>query len=304
MFKSVGRQVCAFDLEWVPDPASGRRVYGLAATLSEAEVFDVMWAKAGATADKPRPHLKTALCRVVAVSAVVREQQPDGNIHLRLTTLPRQLDQLMDEGELISTFLGYLGQHHPQLVGFNSQTADLPVLLQRGLVAGISAADFCRRADKGWGNDYFSRHSDAHIDLKSALSGWGIATPSLHELAAAMGIPGQVGPEPHDVVDWWVEGNLESIVAQSQYDALSTYLVWLRAARFAGFFSEEQHQAETARVQTLLVERIAQGDRHLTQYLNRWASFQPQPSDAVGSSLAGPAAMPERLQQRSPVPLG
>jgi 3'-5' exonuclease len=58
----------------------------------------------------------------------------------------------MDEGELIATFLGYLGQHHPQLVGFNSQTTDLPILLQRGLVAGISAAEFCRRADQGWGS--------------------------------------------------------------------------------------------------------------------------------------------------------
>lgn len=289
MFKSVSRHVCAFDLEWVPDPTSGRRVYGLPATLSDAEVFEVMWVKAGATAEKPRPHLKTVLCRVIAVSAVVREQQPDGDIHLRLTTLPKQIDQLMDEGELISTFLGYLGQHHPQLVGFNSQTADLPILLQRGLVSGVSAAEFCRRADRGWGNDYFSRHGDAHIDLKSVLSGWGIATPTLHELAAAMGIPGQVGAEPHDVVNWWVEGNLRAIVAQSQYDALSTYLVWLRTARFAGFFSEEQYIEEEERLRGMVGDRIAQGDHHLTQYLNRWHSLTIRPADAVILPLTAPA---------------
>lgn len=288
MFKSVGRQVCAFDLEWVPDPASGRRVYGLSPTLPDAEVFEVMWAKAGATAEKPRPHLKTALCRVVAVSAVVREQQTNGEIHLRLTTLPRQRDQLMDEGELISTFLGYLGQHHPQLVGFNSQTADLPILLQRGLVAGVSAAEFCRRADKGWGNDYFSRHGDAHIDLKNILSGWGIATPTLHELAAAMGVPGQVGTQPHDVVNWWVEGDLQAIVQQSQYDALSTYLVWLRAARFAGFFGEGQYIEEEERVRGMVGDRISQGDHHLTQYLSQWDSLNPQPADAVIIPLATP----------------
>ena len=286
MFKSVGRHVCAFDLEWVPDPTSGRRAYGLPQTMPDADVFDIMWARAGATSDKPRPHLKTALCRVVAVTAVIREQQPDGSVRLRLTTLPRQLDQLMDEGELISTFLGYLGQHHPQLVGFNSQTTDLPILLQRGLVTEISAAEFCRRADKGWGSDYFSRHGDAHIDLKSVLSGWGIATPTLHELAAAMGIPGQVGAQPHDVVDWWVEGDLRSIVAQSQYDALSTYLVWLRAARFAGFFSEEQYITEEGRVLGMVGDRIAQGDSHLTLYLDRWNSLQPQPADAVILPLA------------------
>lgn len=281
MFKSVGRHVCVFDLEWVPDPISGRRVYGLPATLPDAEVFEVMWAKAGATAEKPRPHLKTALCRVVAVSAVVREQQNNGEISLRLTTLPRQSDRLMAESELISTFLGYLGQHHPQLVGFNSQTADLPILLQRGLVASVSAVEFCRRAEKGWGSDYFSRHGDAHIDLKSVLSGWGIATPTLHELAAAMGIPGQVGAQPHDVVDWWVEGDLRSIVTQSQFDALSTYLVWLRTARFAGFFSEEQYLEEEGRVRGMVGDRITQGDHHLTQYLERWDSFQPQTASVI-----------------------
>lgn len=294
MFKSVGRHVCAFDLEWVPDPTSGRRVYGLPATLSDAEVFEVMWARAGATAEKPRPHLKTALCRVVAVSAVVREQQTNGEINLRLTTLPRQSERLMDEGELISTFLGYLGQHHPQLVGFNSQTADLPILLQRGLVAGIAAVDFCRRADKGWGSDYFSRHGDAHIDLKSVLSGWGIATPTLHELAAAMGIPGQVGLEPHDVVNWWVDGNLRSIVEQNQYDALSTYLVWLRTARFAGFFSAAQYLEEEERVRQVVGDRIIEGDRHLTTYLDQWNSFTPQSAPAPVISLATTAEAAEQ----------
>jgi predicted PolB exonuclease-like 3'-5' exonuclease len=262
--------------------------------MPDAEVFEVMWARAGATADKPRPHLKTALCRVVAVTAVIREQQTDGSIRLRLTTLPRQIDQLMEEGELISTFLGYLGQHHPQLVGFNSQTTDLPILLQRGLVSGISAVEFCRRAEKGWSNDYFSRHGDAHIDLKQTLSGWGIATPTLHELAAAMGIPGQVGLEPHDVVDWWVEGNLRAIVVQSQYDALSTYLLWLRAGRFGGFFSPEQYVEEEERVRGLLVDRLAQGDRHFTPYLHRWDSFQMPPADAVVISLAAPSEVSDR----------
>lgn len=294
MFKSVGRHVCAFDLEWVPDPASGRRVYGLPTTASDAEVFEVMWAKAGATAEKPRPHLKTALCRVVAVSAVIREQQNTGDIHLRLTTLPRDLDQLMNEGELISTFLGYLGQHHPQLVGFNSQTTDLPILLQRGLVAGISAAEFCRRAEKGWSNDYFSRHGDAHIDLKQTLSGWGIATPTLHELAGAVGFPGAVGAEPPDVVNWWVSGDVRAIVEQSQYDALSTYLVWLRTAQFAGFFSHDQYVEEEDRLRGLLIDRIAQGDRHLTPYLNRWNSAQMHPADAVVISLATPSEAPDR----------
>ncbi|MGF1569755.1 MAG: 3'-5' exonuclease [Nodosilinea sp.] len=287
MFKSVSRHVCAFDLEWVPDPQSGRRVYDLPATVSDTDVFQIMWKNGGATEEKPRPYLKTALCRVVSVAAMIREQTPNGDVRLRLTTLPKTVDQPMDEGELIATFLGYLGQHKPQLVGFNSQTSDLPILLQRGIAAGISAAGFCSRPDKPWdGTDYFARYTEAHVDLKALVSGWGIGTPSLHEFASVMGIPGKIGTDGSTVVDLWVAGDLRGIVEYNQYDALTTYLVWLRTALFAGFFTSAQYAAEENRVRDLLANKIAQGEHHLTRYLDKWNSFQPAASDPVALTLA------------------
>ncbi|NJL45629.1 MAG: hypothetical protein HC922_07635 [Leptolyngbyaceae cyanobacterium SM2_3_12] len=194
MFKSVSRQVCAFDLEWVPDPTSGRRVYDLPDTMPDTEVFQVMWENGGATAEKPRPYLKTALCRVVSVSAIIRELTPRGDVRLRLTALPKNADQPMDEGALISTFLGYVGKHKPQLVGFNSQTSDLPILLQRGIAAGISAPEFCSRPDKPWeGTDYFARYTEAHVDLKAVVSGWGIGTPLPARVCCGYGYTRQAG---------------------------------------------------------------------------------------------------------------
>lgn len=299
MFKSVGQRVCAFDLEWVPDAPSGRRVYRLPESLSDGEVFQVMWENGGATEDKPRPYLKTALCRVVSVAAVIREQSRKGEVTLRLTALPKQIDQPMAEGELIATFLGYVGQRKPQLVGFNSHTSDLPILLQRGMATGISAKEFCHRPDKPWeGTDYFARHTEAHIDIKNLVSGWGIGTPSLHELAAAMGIPGKMGTDGSSVVDLWVEGNLRAIVEYNHFDALTTYLVWLRTALFAGFFSPEQHQVEEDRVRDLLHRHIEAGDQHLAQYLEQWNHFQPQPADTVAidlSPMADPSTPPSEV---------
>ncbi len=290
MFKSIGHQVCAFDLEWVPDPQSGRRVYDLPASMPDREVFEVMWQKGGATEEKPRPYLKTALCRVVSVSAVIREQTCKGEVRLRLTALPKTPDQPMAEGELIATFLGYVGRQKPQLVGFNSLTSDLPILLQRGIAAGITAPEFCSRPDKPWeGNDYFARHTQAHVDLKDIVSGWGIGTPSLHEFASVMGIPGKMGTDGSTVVDLWVEGNLRAIVNYNQYDALTTYLVWLRTAQFAGFFSPLQYVEEENRVRELLIHHINQGEEHLTQYLEKWNSFQPQPADTVAADLSQPS---------------
>jgi hypothetical protein len=295
MFKSVARHVCAFDLEWVPDPQAGRRVYNLPDDLSDAEVFQVMWEQGGATPEKPRPYLKTVLCRVVSVSAVIREQSPNGDINLRLTALPKDADQAMPEGELIEKFLGYVGKYKPQLVGFNSHTSDLPILLQRGIAAGISAGNFCQRPDKPWeGTDYFARTTEAHVDLKNILSGWGIGTPSLHELAAVLGVPGKMGTDGSTVVDLWVDGDVRRIVEYNHFDALTTYLVWLRTAMFAGFFSPIQYQTETDRVRRLIADHIAAGDHHLTQYLQKWDQFQAQAADYVAINFPTPNSSAEK----------
>lgn len=282
MFKSVSRHVCAFDLEWVPDPEAGRRVYDLPATLSDTDVFQVMWERGGATEEKPRPYLKTVLCRVVSVSAVIREQDPNGEVSLRLTALPKEADAPMAEGELINKFLAYVGKYKPQLVGFNSLTSDLPILLQRGIAAGISAGGFCQRPDKPWeGTDYFARATEAHIDLKNILSGWGIGTPSLHELAAVLGIPGKMGTDGSTVVDLWVDGDLRRIVEYNHFDALTTYLVWLRTALFAGFFSPVQYRTEENRVRNLITDNVAAGQHHLSRYLDKWNQFQTQTADHI-----------------------
>jgi len=292
MFKTVGQQVCAFDLEWVPDPQAGRLAYGLPPSMADEEVYEVMWQQAGATPETPRPYLKTALCRVVSVAAVIREQRPHQEPRLRLSVLPRPTEGAlspMNEGELIATFLGYVGQRKPQLVGFNSTTSDLPILLQRGIAAGITAAEFCDRPHRPWeGMDYFSRSGDAHVDLKTLVSGWGIGTPSLHELATVMGIPGKLGTDGASVVDLWVEDNLEAIVAYNQYDALTTYLIWLRTALFAGFFSPQQYGEETARVEALLATSIAQGQHHLESYQQRWNDLR-QLHNALPIAEAAPA---------------
>ena len=68
MFKTVADEVWAFDAEWVPDPAAGRVLYGLADTWTDRMVVEEMWQRNGATDDDPMPYLKTILCRVVSMA--------------------------------------------------------------------------------------------------------------------------------------------------------------------------------------------------------------------------------------------
>lgn len=271
MFRTVPDHVWAFDLEWVPDLASGRRAYNLPPDTPDADVYAAMWASAGATAEDPRPYLKTMLCRVVSMAVVIRRVQEDGRVTLTLFSLPPAGP--MAERELIGRFLRGLGDAtpRPQLVGFNSRESDLPILIQRGIAQGVTAAGFCRRPDKPWeGYDYFSKNSEGHVDLKEVVGGWGKATPSLHEFAAACGIPGKIDTSGDNVIDLWLAGDARRIVEYNEFDALTTYLLWLRAAHFAGHFSDEAHAAEVERVRELLRKRIGDGQKHLERYVARW----------------------------------
>ena len=74
MFKGMRSEVWAFDLEWVPDVESGRRAYALPSAMDDETVLEEMWQRGGATDDDPHPYLKTVLCRVVSIAAVIRKR--------------------------------------------------------------------------------------------------------------------------------------------------------------------------------------------------------------------------------------
>jgi len=272
VFKTIPHEVWAFDLEWVPDVGSGRRAYRLGPDASDADVLREMWRQAGADEQNPRPYLKTVLCRIVSIAAVVRRHPEHGPVSLTLHSLPLPGAEACPEADIISRFMGALGKAKPQLVGFNSHSADLPILLQRALANRLTLPDFCERPDKPWeGVDYFAKGYDHHVDLKEMFCGWGRATPSLHELATACRIPGKLDTSGRDVVDLWTEGDARRIVQYNECDALTTYLVWLRAALLGGHVTVEEHDAEAVQLETYLETRAADPThRHLREYLGEW----------------------------------
>ena len=277
MFKAIRNPVWIFDVEWVPDPTAGRLLYGLPESLSDAEVMKEMWKMGGATDEDPMPYLKTVLCRVVSIAAVIRTVRYD-KVKLQLLSLPRALEdpEQTSEPYILSTFLDAVGARQPQLVGFNSQNADLKILLQRGLAHGIQAEGFCRRPEKPWeGVDYFARTSDWHIDLLEILGGWGKSTPSLHEMATVVGIPGKLSADGQEVAPLWLKRDLASIVAYNEFDALTTYLLWLRLALFGGFLTTDQFENEKELLRELLTTESEKSERsHLQNYLAAWDALR------------------------------
>lgn len=284
MFKTVHHTVWAFDAEWVPDADTGRRVYELPADWSEEAVVAEMYRQGGATEEDPRPYLKTVLCRLVSISAVARIAEEGGAVRLQLHSLPAAADPDSPEAaeaEIVGRFLEGVGRAKPQMVGYNSGSADLRILLQRAVVHGIRAAAFAERPEKPWeGVDYFAG-GEWHTDLIEVLGGRGRGRPSLHEMASACGIPGKFSSAGEEVQELWQRGQLGAIISYNEFDALTTYLLWLRVAHFGGFFDTDQYQEEQGRLRGLLERESARpGREHLSDYMREWDRIRRQEGDA------------------------
>lgn len=281
MFRTIAPTVWAFDCEWVPDADAGRRLLALASDTPEPDVFDAMWQAArirtGATDEASRPFLKLLHCRLASVAVVERRVCASGEIVLNLCSLPREAEDT--EADILTAFFDGLERRRPQLVGFNSHGADLKILAQRGLVLGLAAPGLCRRPERPWeGPDYFYPHNDWNVDLMRCVGGRGAACPSLKDLALLAGIPaktygGATGEGPcsgGDVADLWLAGDCEAIRRYNEGDAATTYLLWLRTARFAGLLSAVEYAEEEGRVEALLERHAERGDDHLGAFLDRW----------------------------------
>lgn len=272
MLKLVDKEIWAFDVEWVPDPLSGRLAYPCDPSWTDAEVLKEMWRQGGATPEVPQPYLKTVLCRVVSLAAVIRKRATDESISLKLHSIPGAGDESLAESEILGRFLSAVGSARPQLVGYNSSAADLPILCQRAIVHGLRQPAFCKRPAKPWeGSDYFGKYSDHNIDLKDVIGAWGKSTPKLHEIATACGIPGKILSDGASVVDLWRAGRVREIVQYNECDALTTFLLWLRTAHFSGFLTTQQYESEQQQLEELIrVGSAEPGNPHLAIYLEQW----------------------------------
>jgi hypothetical protein len=278
MIRSVKDEIWAFDCEWAPDPQAGRLLYGLPADMPDLDVMNVMWQRNGATPEDPTPFLKTILCRIVSIAAV-RRRARGNEIKLDLLWLPRDPADLAQQQEpaIISTFLQAIGKHQPQLVGFNSRNSDLRILMQRAVTLGLSAPEFCHRPEKPWeGVDYFHRDNEWHIDLMDLLCGWSSrGYVALHEVATLSGIPGKFAADGEQVPNMWIAGRLREIVQYNCFDALTTYLVWLRIAHLAGLFDDERYEDEQQLVRELIMQLAEQPENEfLSRYFDEWERLQ------------------------------
>ena len=259
------RQVWAFDCEWAPDVAAGRRLYHLGSDVPDDEVMRVMWREGGATEADPQPFLKTLLCRVVSIATVVRVETNPG-AQLYLWALPENPeDKSLTEADILRRYLEKFGTANPLLVGYNSKNADMHILAQRAIVNGLRLPSFAHQMEcKPWEMNAY--------DLMELVGGRGKGyNCSLNEIANLCGIPGKLDTTGDDVAGLFYGGKVREIVQYNVFDALTTYLLWLRVEHFKGTFTTAQYVVEQQRVRNLLAAEMEKpGGAYLRAYADAW----------------------------------
>lgn len=273
MITNIPAEVWAFDCEWVPDLLAGRLLYRLPDDLPDSEVLNIMWEEGGATEENPTPFLKTALCRVVSIASLIRRKSSDGSVQLFLQALPEEPENIsQDEVYILSRFLKEgVGRLNPQLVGYNSRNSDLRILTQRAIFKGMALQAFSRRLDaKPW--------ESPDVDLMNIISGYGKGyTATLNEAATLSGIPGKLEVSGDDVCAMYYAGRIREITQYNCFDAITTYLLWLRCARFSALFTADEYLLEQARVKNMLESMLNKPENsYLQSYLDAWQRLKKQ----------------------------
>lgn len=237
--------VLVFDIETVPDAATGRRLHGLD-SLSDAETVRAM--QHLRMQQKGTDFLPLHLQRVVAISVALRHKDS-----FQVWSLG---ELKSDEAELLRRFFEGIEKYRPTLVSWNGSGFDLPVLHYRALLHGVEAP---RYWDVGhfdretkWDN-YLGRFQFRHTDLMDVLALYnsrGFAP--LDEIAQLLGLPGKLGMDGSQVAGAFAAGRLAEIRHYCESDVLNTYLVYLRFQLIRGLLTKADYQAEIERVRSFL----------------------------------------------------
>jgi 3'-5' exonuclease len=173
------------------------------------------------------------------------------------------------EKQLISAFVARIADLNPQLVTFNGNGFDLPVLRYRAMINSISAPGLAARS-------YFNRYTEDAIDLCDALSSFSSgARATLNEISRIMGMPGKPdGIDGSQVDKYFREGKIKEIAEYCEIDVLNTYRVWLRYELFRGRLTETAHQASELNL-IEFIKRHENTKRHLSGMFANPPSCEP-----------------------------
>src|ERR1700746_945382 len=184
---------------------------------------------------------------IVCIGALVAHRESD---HWAVDALGAPHVGERTEKQLIRACCAKDAALKPQLVTFNGNSFDLPVLRYRAMIHGVSAPGLAARL-------YFNRYTEDAVDLCDILSSFAPhAKASLNELSKIMGLPGK--PDSIDgteVERYFLDGKIKEIADYCENDLVNTYRVWLRYELFRGKLNDAGFQASEANLREFITAR-------------------------------------------------
>ena len=253
--------VLVFDIETVPDIEGLRKLYELSSDLAPADIAEMAFqSRRQATGND---FLPLHVHKVIAISCVLRDKN-----EFRVWSLGSTEDT---EEELIRRFFEGIDKYTPQLVSWNGNGFDLPVLHYRSMINGIQARCYWESGENDrefkW-NNYLSRYHTRHLDLMDLLALYQPrANVPLNDLARLIGFPGKLGMDGSQVWDAFQSGEIIEIRNYCETDVVNTYLLFLRFQFLRGILDNEQYLYENELVRATLKKS---SELHWKEFLTQW----------------------------------
>jgi predicted PolB exonuclease-like 3'-5' exonuclease len=185
---------------------------------------------------------------IVCIGALVAHRETD---HWAVDALGAPHVGDRTEKQLISAFVDKIAELSPQLVTFNGNSFDLPVLRYRAMTHSIAAPGLSARP-------YFNRYTDDATDLCDVLSSFSPqAKATLNELCKVMGMTGKPdGIDGSEVGNYFLEGRIKEIADYCETDIVNTYRLWLRYELFRGRLTPIQFQASEQKLGEFITTKV------------------------------------------------
>lgn len=266
----MDRPIAAFDIETMPDPAAGRRIFGLSGT--DAEVVAAMVERRLAETDGRSEYPELPFHRIVTIGVAWLDPQHG---RFKLGTCGAGT---IDERAMIESFFALFrrARTSPRIVSWNGNGFDLPVIRYRAMMHGLAAPELHRTDGEFRWNNYQNRYHDMHVDLMDTVGGYGASKwVGLDTLSQAMGLPGKrFLTEP---VYAHVLRNEDAIVRDyCKLDVVHTLLLYLVWEVHRGRLDHDALRHHVATVCDALREEPGTGWSEIVEALASWPAWEPE----------------------------
>lgn len=252
--------ILIFDIETIPDVATGKRLYPEIATLDEEQALTALIALREQEANSP--FMRQPLHKIACLSFLWVE---NGNMTLKSLSLENH-----SEEQILQTFFRAF-EKQPILVSWNGKGFDIPVIMYRALQYDISVPKFFNETGDMKYNNYLSRYHDRHTDLMLKMA-MGATFQPLDTVASLCGFAGKQDIDGTMVVGLVQNNEWQTLTTYCESDVINTWLLYLRWQRLTGKMPSDMANGwEIGTHQYLQGLQNADGSLRHEKFLTAWA---------------------------------